>query len=317
MGRTARAIHGMMLVKDEADILPQTLAAASWCDRVYVLDNGSTDGSWELVNKLAARDPRIVPFGQLAIPFSTALRGELFRRYQPEAETGDWWCVLDADEIYIDDPRTFLAALPDRYGEVWGSSYQYYFTDRDLDRYEADPAAFLRTGVPERLRHYLNNWSESRFFRHHPRLVWPPAQPGRPFRNRPLGLGAPAPRRIRLKHYQYRSPQQIQRRLDARAQVTTSFTHERRGDWLASVLGDQVTANPPHVEHTEARPPNWRDRIVPADRLHYDAGDGRYISSPQALPPIPHDPLRGLKHRAAAARWRLIERLHALREPPA
>jgi glycosyltransferase involved in cell wall biosynthesis len=47
-------IHGLSLVKNESDILQETIyAALDWCDYIYVPDNGSTDGTWELVKELA------------------------------------------------------------------------------------------------------------------------------------------------------------------------------------------------------------------------------------------------------------------------
>ena len=48
-------IHGLCLVKNEADVLQETLVSAlHWCDdHIYVFDNGSNDGTWELVQELA------------------------------------------------------------------------------------------------------------------------------------------------------------------------------------------------------------------------------------------------------------------------
>src|SRR5690606_33747671 len=118
-------IHGLMLVRDEADIIGETIAAAArWCDAIYVFDNGSQDGTWEQILDLAERNERVIPFKQDPKPFSQSLRGEIFRRYRPCAEYGDWWVVLDSDEIYVDDPRTFLAGVPPPFGEVWSSSFQ-------------------------------------------------------------------------------------------------------------------------------------------------------------------------------------------------
>jgi hypothetical protein len=42
-------IHALSIVKKEVDILQDTLiAAVQWCDHIYVLHNGSNDGTWEL-----------------------------------------------------------------------------------------------------------------------------------------------------------------------------------------------------------------------------------------------------------------------------
>lgn len=43
-------IHCVCVVKDEVDVIEQTLKAASqWSDFIYVLDNGSCDHTWEKV----------------------------------------------------------------------------------------------------------------------------------------------------------------------------------------------------------------------------------------------------------------------------
>ena len=43
-------IYSLLLVKNEADIIRTSiLAAAQWSDKVIVMDNGSTDGTWEIV----------------------------------------------------------------------------------------------------------------------------------------------------------------------------------------------------------------------------------------------------------------------------
>lgn len=298
-------IHGIMLIKDEGDVIGDTLEAAlRWCDAIYVFDNGSQDGTWEQVQALAASSPQVIPFKQDTTPFSQSLRGEVFRHYRHQAEPGDWWCILDGDEIYIDDPRAFLEGVPARFGEVWSSSFQYYFTDADLERYEADPQAFLDTPVEERLRYYLNNWSESRFMRHHDGLIWPPDRDGRPGYRRPLGLGATYPRRIRLKHYQYRSPDQMEHRLRSRMAIAGSYRHEHQPDWLARLLGQSV---PDEGAGGTPPDPSWRDRIVPARYLERDMGDGEYVTNEAALPPIPADRygVRRVKRRARATLWRL------------
>lgn len=106
-------IHGLCVAKNEADIIEQTLrAAAEWCDWIYVLDNGSTDGTWEKVQALSSALPCVVPFKQDARPFDDGIRGEILRHYLPRARRGDWWCILDADEIYVDNPRVFLQGVP-------------------------------------------------------------------------------------------------------------------------------------------------------------------------------------------------------------
>jgi glycosyltransferase involved in cell wall biosynthesis len=275
-------VHGLSLVKNESDIVAQSLVAATaWAHRIYVYDNGSEDGTWEIVRELAGTYPQIVPYKRDARPYSQSLRKEVFETYRGSGAPGDWWCMLDADEFFIDDPRLFLAGVPERFDEVWGASFEYYFTDVDAARYGEDPNAYAdAVPVDEKCRYYINNWSEPRFFRDSERLEW--HEGGWPDR-----LGPAHRKRIRLKHYQYRSPQQIQKRIDTRRDALErgSFLHEMYPDWKRAVL------DPLNADFAGCRPENaprtWRDRVIEASLLTEDRGDGNYVVNEAALPRIP------------------------------
>lgn len=294
-------IHGLCMVKDEADVVEECLrAAAVWCDHIYVFDNGSVDGTWEIVQRLAAQLPAIVAWRHEAVPFTDGLRAEIYEAFRGEARPGDWWCRVDADEFYVDDPRAFLAAVPERDRVVWTASLSYYLTDRDAERHAADPEAY-GDGVPvaQKIRYYVNHWSEPRFFRHRRGLTW----------NDDTGFPPEVhtwrvhPRRIVLKHYPYRSPQQIERRLAVRSEAVARgvFEHEAIADWgtaVASVRETRALLDRTAVEHTGTQ---WRERIVPADTLDFDALDGRLAINEDLMPPLPEPaPLR----RRLAARLR-------------
>ena len=154
-------IFGNCLVKNEADMIEETLRhAARWCDRIFVLDNGSTDGTWEKVLALAEVEPRVVPFKTAAVPYRDSLRGEVFNHYRHECAPGDWWCKLDADELYYDNPRDFLASVPRHHHVVWGVNFQFYFTDADVARYEQDARRYPPyTPAEQALRYYLCEYS--------------------------------------------------------------------------------------------------------------------------------------------------------------
>ncbi len=277
-------IHAICVVKDESDIVAQTLkSAAQWCDHIYILDNGSTDRTWEKVLDLAREYQQITPYKQDNCVFYNGLRGEVFQHYRFKAAEGDWWCRLDADEIYIDDPRIFLAKVPHEYQAVWAASFQYYFTDKDLERYQQKPSLYANdVPIEQKCHYYLNNWSEPRFFRYDKRIVWDRNQ-GWPH------FGAFYPVRIRLKHYQYRSPQQIQRRVnircEARVKGSDGFLHEAQSNW------EVVTNNSSRMSFDALRiqPPEevWKKRIVKASQLNYDAHNGNYVMREDLMPKIP------------------------------
>jgi hypothetical protein len=286
------AIHAISLIKNEIDIVETTLsAAARWCDHIYVFDNGSTDGTWEKVQEMAKHFPAIVPWKQDPKPFRDSLRAEAFRRFRDRARRGDWWCILDADEIYIDNPAEFLALVPDTYRSVWPQLYCYAFTDRDAEEYDRDPEAYEKVPAPHRLRYYvLNEYSEPRFFRHAWEAMSKPASHRHPV----------FPHRVRLRHYGYRSPRQIARRLETRLEpmLRGEFIHEKRSAWEKEGLVVPGPAAPCDL------PGGWRERVVPSSDCLLDTG----VDS--LLPALPWDwellvssPLRD---RSAASRLRRL-----------
>ena len=271
-----------MVARNEADVIGDALrAAARQFDHVYVLDNASEDGTGDVVRRVAAQHPAVVPLGSTDRPFSNAMREEILAEHRGRGGRGDWWCKLDADEIYAEDPWAFLRKVPPGYDVVHGASFQFRFTDRDLARYEADPALFgADVPVTERLRFYRNDWSEPRFVR----------DDGGPlFRHgHPWGRAA-FPLRIWLRHYKHRSPEQIARRVSDRlaaARGCGAFRHEVAA---ARRLGD-------------AGAPCWRARVARAADLDHDRGDGRLVLREDSMPPLPlpsfgHE-LRALGRRA-------------------
>jgi glycosyltransferase involved in cell wall biosynthesis len=277
-------IHGICLVKDEVDVIEETLRDAQrWCDYIYIYDNGSTDGTWEKV-QLISKDSngQVIIFKQSDRPFHDRLRGEVFENYKKNSNLGDWWNRLDADEMYIDNPRQFLVEIPDEYDCVYSSSFQYYFTNKDCELYEQNPEAFSDdVSVRKKCRYYLNNCSELRFVRHKESTLWD-RHVAWPYR-----LTRAYPHRIRLQHYQYRSPEQIQRRINSRTRtVAMGFAHERMSNWQ-----EVITASVKERKYFPQLVPNknldWRDRTVDSSFLNYDRQDGHLVPREDLLAPLP------------------------------
>jgi len=264
-------IFGLCLVKNEADIIRTSLReSALWCDRIFVFDNGSTDATWDLVREAAASDARVIAWKQDTRPFDDALRAQIFAAHRHEARAGDWWCRLDADEFYADDPRAFLSRVSPANHVVWGAWLQYFLTAGDLARFspadEAAPPEMTPALLP---RFFQMKGGEARFFRHRDRLVWGGGA-------WPEHLGVIEPRRIRVKHFQYRSPAQIQRRLDTRR--------------AAAAAGWQ------HFAHSTQE--SWRDKIADAATLTLDHRDGAYpeCSDTSHLEPPARRALKRIMH---------------------
>jgi Glycosyl transferase family 2 len=250
-------VFAICVVRDEADVIEETLRAASlWADRIFVLDNGSDDETWKIVQAVADDSSVVVAHQQDPTPFTDNIRAKVFGAFSHEARNGDWWCRLDADEHYIDPPSVFLRKVPDRYEAVYASTFCYYFSDRDFASYRQDPAAWLTRPVAERLRWYRNGSVEQRFVRHRATKPWvDTAWPDRRLR--------PYPTPIWLRHYQYRSPGQIERRYRVRTGIPQPFTHE--------FTENEMFPFAP----TDGEP--WRRRLADHRLLDYDVGDLRLV----------------------------------------
>jgi len=242
-------IHCICLVRNEADVIEPCLEeAAQWAARIYVYDGASTDGTWDRVQ--AMKSDRIIPWRSDDARFREGLRALVFEDFRRDAQEGDWWCQLNGDEVYVEDPRAFLQRVPAHEHVVWGLNVQYYLTPEDVAG--APFAGDFRTDR-DRIRYYKAACAEPRFFRYRQRLVWRDTDAW------PEHLGLIHPTPLRFRHYPYRSPQQIQTRLDVRRDSRA------RGfeGW----------------DH--AKELTWREKIVARETLHFDALDGKLIVEPE------------------------------------
>jgi hypothetical protein len=123
---------------------------------------------------------------------------------------------------------------------------QYYLTDADLDALDFSKPF---TVVRPQLHHYRIESTERRFFRHRRRLCWDPNHAW------PRHLGVTHPALLPFRHYPYRSPGQIQDRLDV-----------RRDNRMRGFEGWEHAADL-----------HWSSKIVPAASLQSDAHCRDYV----------------------------------------
>lgn len=218
-----------MLVKNEEDIIESTLRdAVKWSDKIIVMDNGSNDNTWEIVNSLAVEHPQIIPFAQDLTPFQDGLRANMFNVFKNELTSNDWWCVrMDADEFYYDNPIDFLKEIPIKYKLVYKASIDFCLTIEDINEYQFTGDF---TSDKEKIRYYQPyTWSEVRFIRHSKKLNW------HINKALPKPLGITYSKQIKVLHYQFRSPQQMANRFAVRQQAREGrdkiFKHEKGNDW--------------------------------------------------------------------------------------
>lgn len=275
-------IHCLCIVKDEDDILGEVIEHASnWADNIFIADNGSEDKTVDVIHEMQVLYPQVIFLGILDEPFTNEIRGKMFNMVKHVSQLGDWWCRLDADEIYVDNPRRFLAELPRYVDIVLSSAFNFYFTEKDLEKYNEDPEHFLSLPVTKRLRHYLNNWSEYRFVKHTTPFDWTPSE------RWPRNLYCRARRRIRVQNYPYRSPSQIAKRLKIRRKAIDEahgrvFVHEMTNAQRERYQGRRVGDQPVDVANTPTVV-DFRERLWNSSDLDF-SDDGHLISRSNLLP---------------------------------
>ncbi|NDL62324.1 glycosyltransferase family 2 protein [Acerihabitans arboris] len=282
-------IFAICMVKDEVDILQRSLESAlKWADKIVLIDHNSTDGTWELINEKFRYWDKIEVFGQVTDDFQDGLRSRAYNKYKNLIEEGDWLCRLDSDEFYIDSPRDFLAKVDKYYDVVHCASFQYYFTESDVVAYNNNPDLYKNGACVDTLKYFACNSSEARFVRNRNTkwndfMLWPQARfPHLIWKNH-----------IRLKHFQYRYPEQIQHRLDLRSAKVAGnqFSHEIRDDWNQRIDSRQRINRAQSRNRTNQ---HWDERIVNSSKLLFDDGMNGYIVNTDLL-----DPIRGTFQQVA------------------
>jgi len=240
----AMRLFGLLLVKNEADIIEELLSflrEIDVYDRIFFFDLGSDDDTFQKALQFAAllHNPQV-----LDRPYSERLRMEMLVDHAHLYRAGDWVAVIDADEFYVDDPWALIAEAEREPGadSIHTFQAQFYLTDGDVAAASVEDP---REPIRQRRRHYLVNWSEPRFFKY------------RPGQTRSLTWDRPCSRRLLNRHYQFRTPNQIQTRVRTRMDNLHHRLSERRPDYSPWM----------HLHSTD-----WNDYVVPHELLHYDDG---------------------------------------------
>ena len=213
-------LNAICIIKNEVDMISDTLDyALTFCDTIYVFDNASTDGSWEVICAKVAIDSRIVIVAHTDEIYRNQFRNRVYNMFNHTFLTSDWWYILDADEMLIEDPRPMLIkAMQQKKNQMRVWQAQFYFTDKDLAVYDNEDKSLP---VSQRRLYYRINWREPRFFKNSPNQKWSENISGKvpPFCN---ALFHPSPI---CRHYQQRTPEQIKTRHKIRVNNPYSFLH--------------------------------------------------------------------------------------------
>jgi len=239
--------HGLMLLRDERDIIAQNLNhLLSWIDALYILDLGSTDGTWDVVRDFARRDKRIVPYKSSPIIYNDNLRGVLFDQFRDRFAPGDWIMKIDADEFYHVLPPAFVKGrLRPLETAVWLQWYFFRLVQKEVDAYESgavDVMTDRNRPIEDRRRYYkISEYAEPRMFRYRRGIRWVHDQ------SVPFNAGFVARERIPIRHYPHRDPLQMQARFTLRSAMMGLCAHAgghwKLEDWRAEIVDGQGVAD--------------------------------------------------------------------------
>lgn len=127
---------------NQAEFLPAALASLQAQTRpdweAVVVDDGSTDATWEVLSALAQADPRIRPFRQANGGVGAALNRAL------EAARAPWVCWLSSDDLFLPDALEAFA------GAIQAQPGVRFFHADFLELLH--PGGTLRPGPPDRAR---------------------------------------------------------------------------------------------------------------------------------------------------------------------
>lgn len=215
-------INAICMVKNEVDIIEETLLnAMKFCHKIYIFDNWSTDGTWEIVESMAKRFKEIEIAAHSEEVFKNQLRNRVYNQFHRLYTKEDWWYILDADEMLVESPKPMLEKAAKKGKNVMRSWFaQFYFTEKDLDVFANEDKT---KPVSHRRKFYRVNWREVRFFKNDPDISWPETITGRVpphcnkmYRDSPI-----------CRHYAERDPEQIAARNSIRINNPYSFFHVR------------------------------------------------------------------------------------------
>ena len=249
-----RKLYAICLVKNEDDIIVQTLNHAKrYCDRIFVLDNGSVDRTWDYVQELSKADSGIVPFGQALEPYARNLRAHVYYELGPQLSENDWWLILDADEFLAEDPQPIIRqAIREGADVIRSWQIDFRITDVDLRAWEEGKDSRNRPIMERRLFYRIRS-QERRLFRNRRQLLWPSG-------NVPKGLGKACRRLIMNRHYRFRDPPQIQKRLQQRP-LPSKYKGGFNPDW-----GIMVWDSRKLDFHKKGEP--WRFHLLQVSRYY-------------------------------------------------
>ncbi len=199
-----KKLFAVCLVKNEEDVIADCLRhAANFCDRIYVLDNASTDRTWEIVRGLKLAP--VVPVCSTDFPYREYLRVWFMGAKKDELGFGNWWYILDADMFLDGDPREAIREADREGADAIGVNViNFHLTAGEVAaaRWEG-----RQEGWRDRVYYQPYESGEIDLFKNTPRLDYGICA------RLPLGLTREYSRRPISRHYPHRSTEQLAKRV--------------------------------------------------------------------------------------------------------
>ncbi len=222
-------IHHLLVVKDEADVIQEHLDyMAELVDSIWVMDNGSTDGTLEIVKN----HKKVNTCFRKPCVFHCGMREEftLGLAYLGLIDKEDWFVHLAADHFPERNLRELIYECEENgFNVLDGDQCQFYYTDEDFYYRDTED---LSASIMDRRRYYSTIFNFRAATKADSSFKWGGEDQDYWHVDNPKIN----PNRVLVRHYSFRDPVQIQKRLDARklAQMrgTGSFTHYgKHWDW--------------------------------------------------------------------------------------
>ncbi|HOY23806.1 MAG TPA: glycosyltransferase family 2 protein, partial [Cellvibrio sp.] len=103
------SISAVLIVKNEAQKLPDCLRSLTWADEIVVLDSGSSDNTCAIAAEFSAK-----------VFVNTDWQGfGVQRERAAQLATGDWIFMIDADERVTSDLQASLLAAVKQAPAIW------------------------------------------------------------------------------------------------------------------------------------------------------------------------------------------------------
>ena len=224
-GNKRPQIFALCFVKNEDDIVADALLhAAHFCDRIYVVDNNSTDRTWDIVRNIDC--DVVVPVGSVDFEYRDYLRTWFMGSRKNELGINNWWYILDADTfLYGDLIDTIQLAEEEGADTIAANVVNFHITSQEKE--DADRNNRIDSWRDRRYYHLYES-GEVNIFKNTVYLDYGICD------RVPLGLIKECSRRLTLRHYPFRSLEQVRKRIQTRCDNREFTSEYKRGRELDS-----------------------------------------------------------------------------------